>query len=183
MLHINFPKMRKCLLCWLGGVEEPRQGPRERQLAVAERTTADGTPHLLPPFPCPPPVPLPTSAVLENVLSSSLPSHYLHQPVHTTTRWWSVTSICCICTEQLRWLWSNVQVIYKEINANLFAGKSHQVNGNIYLCAYLFICLNTACWIHIFWTWTDKCDRSSPRCGYIFPTNERRGLLLRNFNL
>lgn len=38
------------LLCWLWGEDRPRERPREWQLALAYRTTANGTLHLLLPF-------------------------------------------------------------------------------------------------------------------------------------
>lgn len=70
--------------CWLGGEDGPRERPREWQLALANRTTANGTPHLLLLFSCPPPIPVPTSVLLENVLSSPAAWHpSAHYTVYT----------------------------------------------------------------------------------------------------
>lgn len=87
---------------------------------------------------------MPTSALLESVLSSSGVCHlsiytnpYTQQRADDLSlRFVAFAVNSCgdvYCEETCKLL------LYKEINANAFTRKSHQVNGNIYLCAYLFV--------------------------------------------
>jgi len=71
----NRPQIKMGSFGRLRGEDGPGERPREWQLAGANRTTANGTPHLLLRCPCPPPIPLPTSGLLEIVLSSSAVWH------------------------------------------------------------------------------------------------------------
>lgn len=75
----NKSKMKIGLLCRLRGEDGPRERPREWQLALANRTTANGTPHLLLSFSCPPPIPVPTSGLSGKCseLPCCLASHHL----------------------------------------------------------------------------------------------------------
>lgn len=76
-------RKEKCLFGWLRGEDRPRERPREWQLALANRTTANGTPHLLPLFSCPVPILVPTSALLENVLGTPAVWHlFLYTNIH-----------------------------------------------------------------------------------------------------
>lgn len=134
LLHIKFTDM---------GVEGPRQGPGEQQLAVAERITH---PICCPRFPARPPVPVPTCVLLENVLSSSVVGQNICH-IRSRNCW-----ICCLRTQQHWYLmWSNVQ----KKHAWVFTGKSPQGNGNFDLFAYLFIYP-----VNLFGIWTDKREQS-----------------------